>query len=479
MFQPQYMAGVDDPAVEMTPPRYMTPKHPRAVASWGNSVLAMTENLPIHNGRVRSLRPWQRLVINRALECDANGQLVWRTVIVSAPRQVGKSVIERNVCLWRVHQSALFGQTQDLLHVAHTLRASREIWLPASRWVAGRYGKSSVRRGTDGMEIDLPDGSRWMLQAANDNAGVSFALTMVLVDEAWRVPRSVVDSGLRPTLAEANSPQLWMVSTAGTSGSDLMIANRNLALSGGEDVLLIEWSTVPGDDVDIGDPAVWRSASPHWDERREARVREAYNDTDEWQFRQQWLNQWVPQITTPLFGDELVNGITTYAPIPEGEVCFGVDVALDRSHASIVAFGGNTVEVIDHAESTAWIMPRLLDLCARWDPPAIGFDSGGPAANVADELRQTEHAHRVVTLNTREMASACATWFDRATTGTVLVRPHPQMSAALTAARRRPVGQAWIFARDGAASGVPLLAAVLAVWASTHVGVGVEASAIW
>src|SRR5262249_8909385 len=150
-----------------------------------------------------------------------------------------------------------------------------------------------------------PDGSRWMIQAATDGAGVGFALTMVLVDEAWRIQRSVVDAALMPTLTEANSGQLWLVSTAGTSTSDLMKAYRNAALNGSDSILILEWSAPDDESQDITNPELWRIASPYWDDKRELHVRHRLDTLTEWNFRQQYLNQWVPNMQAPLLGADV------------------------------------------------------------------------------------------------------------------------------------------------------------------------------
>ena len=63
----------------------------------------------------------------RAFEHDEDGRLVWRTVMVSAPRQVGKSYLERIACGWRMHQGERFGGPQDVLHVAHKLVGAQEV----------------------------------------------------------------------------------------------------------------------------------------------------------------------------------------------------------------------------------------------------------------------------------------------------------------------------------------------------------------
>ena len=441
----------------------------------------------MHKRALPRLRWWQRVVVCRALEHDGAGRLVWSTVVQSGPRQIGKSVIERVICGWRQHMGGLFGEPQDVLHLAHKLDAAREVWSPAARFAAGQYGPGAVR-WTNGEEtITLPDGSRWLIQAANEGAGVSFTLSLVLVDEAWRVPRGVVDNGLVPTMADVEQPQLWLVSTAGTSASDLMRVNRDIAIAGLEpdvdaSTLLIEWSTAPGSGVDIADPGVWRAVSPHWDERRATAIRKAFSRaTDaagEMAFRQQWLNQWVPTLSAPLFGTDVVNAATTLAPLPAGPTALGIDVSADRQLAVIAACAGGVVEVA--AVTTPARAPGLvLELTGRRDVTAIGFDGLGHAASVADELAKTDLERLLLRVNGRDMATASGRVFDDLAARTLAVRSDPLLDESLRAARRRTYGQTWTFAREGSVSGVPLIAAACAVWAAEHAKSAPERSQIW
>ena len=212
-------------------PRLVTGRHPRAVGTYGPSVAAWAAQRPsLHTRRIQDLRWWQNYALDRIFEHDDAGALVWETVLLSGARQIGKSVLERVGVSWRIHAADHFGTPQDVLHVAHKLVAAQEVWRPAARWATGVYGKGAVRWANGEQQIELPDGSRWMIQAATDGAGVSFTLSMALVDEAWRISRQVVDGAITPTMAEAEQPQTWLVSTAGTSTSDLMLANRALAL---------------------------------------------------------------------------------------------------------------------------------------------------------------------------------------------------------------------------------------------------------
>lgn len=477
---------LSDRPSDSSAPRLMTARHPRAVGTFGPSVQEWSLNRPgMHMRPLTDWRWWQQLALNRAFEHDERGQLVWQTVLLSAPRQTGKSYLERAVLGWRIHQAEAFGGAQDVLHVAHKLVAAQEVWRPAARWAIGEYGRPAVRWANGEQQIELPDGSRWMIQAATDGAGVAFSLSMVLVDEAWRVARHVVDAALSPTMAETEQPQLWLVSTAGTSQSDLMMAYRSLALAmerpaDGDSLLMLEWSAPPDPDLDIDSVDVWRDASPFWDARREARLRKARAEVTEVEFRQQWLNQWVPTVAAPVFEPSIWPRMEWLGAMPAGRLAFGFDLAADRSHASVLAVCNGVAEVIDHRAGASWLPVRLAELAARWSPIAIGCDGSGPAASVADQLTDTDAGRLLTMLNGKQLAIACGQLFDAITDGQLAARPNEHLERAVLHAQRRPYGQSWVFARsNGDASCVPLLALVTAVWAAEHSAEVVEASQIW
>jgi hypothetical protein len=51
--------------------------------------------------------------------------------------------------------------------------------------------------------------------AANDSAGVGWSISMCFADEAWRIPRNVIDQSIGPTMVMREQAQLYLVSTAG------------------------------------------------------------------------------------------------------------------------------------------------------------------------------------------------------------------------------------------------------------------------
>ena len=256
--------------------------HGPAAAVWLAEVYGMT------------LRPWQAYALDRALEYDSDG-LIWGTVIITVGRQSGKSWLSRAVCMWRLHHAELFGETQTIIHVANKRETAMEVIRPAAMWAVEKYGPKAARWGNTMAGITLPTGDRWIIHAANESAGVGYSAGMVFADEAWKIDRHVIDDSLAPTMAERNQPQLWLVSTSGDAGSELMLTARaraidNLTTGTGSD-LLLEWSAPPDADPDL--PVTWRWGSPEWSDKREKFIRQQWERIEPGAFKREYLNQWV------------------------------------------------------------------------------------------------------------------------------------------------------------------------------------------
>jgi hypothetical protein len=464
-------AGVGARPGSAVPPRLMTARHPAAAGSYGPEAIRWAEARKRRHPRPSTgSRWWQRLALSRALEHDGAGRLVWPVVIISAPRQAGKSWLERDVCGWRMSQAERFGgQEQAVLHVAHKLIAAQEVWRPAARQ-AQREGLG-VRWANGEQAIEAEDGSRWLLQAANDGAGVAFSLSMALIDEGWRVGRAVYEEAIEPAMAEADSPQTWLVSTAGTADSDLMHTYRAAAIATLEDpagILLLEWSAPPDPELDIDDPRVWRAAQAHWDERRSAWVARKRVQAGERAFRQQALNQWVPSLSPPVLPDGTWPRVVTRRG-PAGLLALGADVAEDHSRAVVVAFGAGVAEVVEDRPRAGWVAGRLEELAARHSAAAVGIDGSGPARGLADELRSRAGlAGRLVILSASDLAAGSGQVLDAVSSAPpgLMLRDHPLMAAAVASARKRRCGGSWAWDRGEA--GLALVAVTCGVWALAH-----------
>ena len=279
-------------------PRLMTVPHPSAVGSLGSEFVVWAED---RGGR--PLRWWQKLVATRLLEVDVEGRLVWETAIWSTARQVGKSVLLRELLLWRIHQRLLFGEPQDVLHTGMNLQVCKEVLREAIYWAEDRPGYKVGRANGEQYIEHLESRSRWLLRARGGVYG--YSVSVGAVDEAWKVGPEVVDD-MTPTMVEREQSQLWLLSTAHRAATPLMLRRRTVALQhleDGQGDLLIEWSAPPA--VELDDVKGWRQASPHWSVKRQRQIGlqlesalagEGEIDADEVDpvesFRSQWLNQW-------------------------------------------------------------------------------------------------------------------------------------------------------------------------------------------
>lgn len=292
-------------------PRLMTAPHPDAVGSLGVEFEAWCTQ----HRRVE-LRWWQRLVARRLLEIDADGRLVWRVLLLTLARQVGKSWLLWLLLSWRLHQGARFGTPQRLLHMSIQMAQVRDVMGREIDYVRQEPDYRTLDNNNETL-IEYRDGSRWVrVVRGTARAGGAYGYSSVavaVVDEAWSIPATVVDDGLEPTLVEGVQPQLLLITTAHRLSTALILDRRLAALDDlgtvAEPVLLVEWSMPRHYPLD--DPEGWRIASPWWTPQREQMIRtrlqralSGFASDDETEpdplesVRAQWFNQHPLKLTT-------------------------------------------------------------------------------------------------------------------------------------------------------------------------------------
>jgi phage terminase large subunit-like protein len=163
------------------------------------------------------LLPWQRLVLSVALE-QVRGRPAYRDVLVSVPRQSGKSTLVLALIVWRMTQRP----GSRILYGAQTRVAARQkmlaTWWP--RLASSPLGADlKLFRGFGNETIEHAGGSVLQLLSAAESAGHGETCDLVVVDEAWVHGDSRVEQSVRPTMATRKDAQMWAVSTAGTSRS--------------------------------------------------------------------------------------------------------------------------------------------------------------------------------------------------------------------------------------------------------------------
>ena len=208
-----------------------------------------------------TLLPWQRQVLEVALEHE-DGRLCYRNVLVSVPRQSGKTTLTLALVLWR-----LLAAPVHVAYGAQTRLAARQKvlddWLPIIR--RSRLSSSfNVSRATGQEALRATNGSICRVISSDETAGHGDTLSLVVLDEAWALDHSV-EQATRPAMSTKSNGQLWAVSTPGTRRSLWWrgkVEQGRAAVDEGRTTgtAYFEWSAAPG--ADLHDPETWRGCMP-------------------------------------------------------------------------------------------------------------------------------------------------------------------------------------------------------------------------
>lgn len=436
------------------PPRYGTPRRPER-PTLGPRVAQIAQQLG------KPLMPWQRYVIDVALEVDpATGLLVYRNVGLTVPRQSGKTTL---LLATMVHRALGFGGRQGIVYTAQTRNAARKKWEEEHvRELESSSFKPMFRtKKSNGSEAILwRNGSFHGITSSTEKAGHGDTLDLAVLDEAFAHEDARLEQGLRPTMITRPQPQLWVVSTAGTARSVYLRkkvdAGRVRAELGLTDTgAYFEWSAPKG--ADPGDPATWWNCMPALGHVRpdgsgvtEAAIRSEFDDMDLAEFRRAYLNQWPDDTPAgwtviPEAGWRNLADATSQAV---GRVAFGVDATPDGTHAAIGVAGTRAdglghSELIAHFEGTGWVLERAQRISERWDPLGWVIDPRGPAGFL---IKQFEDAGlTVIKTSAGDVADAtgsliAATGTQEGNDPTMRYVPNPALDAAVAGAGTSPLG---------------------------------------
>lgn len=428
----------------------------------------------------RELMPWQRQVNDVALEVDDDGRYVYPLVVVTVPRQSGKTI-----------DFSAVGQ-----HRAFTVPRGR-VWFTMQKGEAARdwflnehlpllapFGRQLHVRRSNGSELTRWNHSGGTFRPFSPTLDALHGKTtdLVIVDEAWTfdlVRGRELDAAIVPTQATRPGSQVWKLSTAGTDASTWFLgsveAGRAAVVAGRTaGVCYFEWSC-PGD-LDPVDPASWPLYHPAYGRTiGPAAMAAALELLGPEDFGRAYGNRWVhtAQRLIPRVAWAAAADPGQALPTP-GDCALGFDVALDRTDAAVVAawrdeLGRARLEVADYRPTAGWLPDRLIELRDSLKPKAVGFDSAGPALDVAD--RASRLKLDVMPVKTREYVAACAGLLEAFVADPQMVRyrPNEALDLAAATATRRAVGDGWAWGRRQSSTSIACLtAATVALWAFDH-----------
>lgn len=441
--------------------------------------------------------PWQKYVMDVALEVSEDGLPAYHTVILVVMRQNGKTEL---LLPLMTHRATGWGDNQRILYTTQTASKAREKWedIHVKRLQESPLAPMfSTRLRLNQEAMMWANGSMWSPGAATaKTGGTGDTLNLGIIDEAWSRPDNRTEVGMRPAMLTQANRQLWLCSmvpgASRAQGNDSMYlrqkmrAGRKLVEQGNTSgIAYFEWSAEAG--LDPSDPATWWSCMPALGHTiGEANVKADFESMDIVDFCAEYLGWW-PQENKPMW--QFIRE-PTWAALRdpdsriEGRIALGIDIDPARRHASIAVAGkradGNWhVEVIEpggtipaNVSDIDWIYSRLPELVERHNPLSVCMDGKSPTRSML-----TPMASQGITVdlpNGLEVAGACARFFDATgqvggeTETATRVRHLGQRSldAAIAVASKltSPSNGTFVYARTGGTGNLtPLYAVTLAM----------------
>ena len=409
--------------------------------------------------------PWQCDLNTCILGKDAEAFYAADTVVMSIPRQVGKT--------WDVgaliFADCIVNPNTTVVWTAHRFKVSRETFdtlraLALTPAVAP-YVKD-MTTGAGNEQIIFRNGSRIVFAARERGAIRGFTKVRRLILDEGQILTEAALSDLVPTMNQAENPQIIIMGTPPKpkDPGEVFTRLREEALAGeAEGVLYVEFSadlatvlgehhtgdlradvaTVLADDQLLD--RVMRQCNPSYPHRTTMRAvkrmlkllspedagREAFGIWDE------------VETGDEFFGPGNWAAVQTEIELPEHPNAFGLAVAVDQMFASIV--GAYTVEVDEEQclllapwgryESVDAAVTEARRLKAAYDVPVV-IDGGGPTADSLDAVQIFD----MTCVDLGDYATACAGVFDDVRHRRLLIRTHADLDAAVEVVEWRPGG---------------------------------------
>ncbi|MFD6684194.1 hypothetical protein, partial [Micromonospora parva] len=440
------------------------------------------------------LLPWQQHVLDVGLREREDGSWASFEVCVNVPRQNGKGAVIEARELWGL----FLGNEQLIIHSAHEFKTSRVAFQRIEGLILGcpdlRKRVLRVRNNTTETSITLKTGQTLQFLARSGGSGRGFTGDTNIMDECMMLGDDAMGA-LMPTMSAIPNPQLWYLGSAGIGYPSVQLGRLRrrvltAAESGTPDPSLsyFEWSVDPhvaecpqGCSAHDGadDPASWAKANPslgHLIGHEFVRNERASLGTSGIFERERLGVGNYPSDeadTWQVIGEDAWRALADPKSAPDGPIAMAIDATPERSHAAIAVAGpwrgGTHVEVVEHRPGMGWVVERAKELHERHKPRCWVVDGGGPAGSLIEDLAE-ELGVEVVQPKARQIADAVGQFYDAVADQSLSHIDQAPLAVALAGAQKRPLGDAWAWARRTEGVDIsPLVAATLARW-----GLGAE-----
>ena len=400
--------------------KYATKRNP-ARRTHGAGIAAVAEQLG------KPGMPWQREVWDVATEVDRHGNLVYEIVLVTVPRQSGKTTLFGPV---QIHRALTMPRAKTF-YTAQTGKDARSRFNDLWSLIEGSplAPHCTLRRsaGDEGIKWHVT-GSSNKIFAPVESALHGETPPLVGMDEIWELSELLGDALLEGAIIPAQvtldgKRQVWLMSTAGTAESKFMkkwVDRGRIAARSPEKyprLAYFEASLPDGaDPYDFDAIARFHPAVGHT-QTIEA-LRELAGSVSRATWLRAFCNIWT-EASDPLIPTADWDALAD--PTLEAawrDVAISWEIAHDNEAGAIVAAwrdddGHACTRVVHAAPGTQWMEDMLVKIYAR-KPAVFGADDGGPTRRMNDRLRLRLGDDAVTTLGGKEFPVACDSWLTAA-----------------------------------------------------------------
>jgi hypothetical protein len=369
--------------------------------------------------------PWQQYVADVATEQLEDGRYAYQVVVVSVPRQSGKTTLLGALLTER----CISQDNHGAFYTAQTGKDARDRWNDLVKLIQSSPLRlhARARRSQGNERVEWPNGSALRVFAPTADSLHGYTPPTVCLDEAFAHSEEQGDAlmgAIGPAQITLPHRQLWIVSTRGTATSVFLQRWLEAGRAGADGVALFDWGA--DDDQDPFDPDDLLAFHPalgleHGNgitvesilaegERARAAGQGAVAE-----FIRAYGNRTTQTLVHTIPPQEwrelTASDVRPQLPPGGAPMVLTYDVAHDRTASTIGAtwLDGNghlQHKLVKWAGGTSWVADQLADYCERWDNVVgVAADDTGPSREVTDQLRGLPSSRSYVARNPRTLSS--------------------------------------------------------------------------
>lgn len=341
----------------------------------------------------------------------------------------------------------------------------------------------AIRTSNGEQEIRFKNGSIIMFGAREQGFGRGFdKVDAEIFDEAQILSEKALEDMVPAAnqSTQAAGALLFFMGTPPrpTDPGEEFSNRRSKALSGkAKNIVYVEFAADPQADPD--DREQWAKANPSFPHRTpvESMERMRENLTDDDSFKREALGIWEAEDSARVIDEDSWNLVADPASMAIDRLSLAIDVPPNRgissvSLAGLRADGRWHVELDDSRKGVDWVIPWVVARASKNRLHAVVVDEMSGLVERRRDRNYLIGTDILVTLAAaegRDMAIACAKFYDGIIDRSVIHTDQPQVNVALSLARKRPLAGGWAWNRKDAASDItPVVSHTLALWGAQN-----------